>query len=185
MDDFIPHDVSIQQKEVFKRVKSILRRRKSFNNARGLVTIAYTGAVGEALSDDVLRLLERSDADLITVEVANSALRCCAYIAANNRSEKLAKATTLRCLRLVTSQSSAEDLLRLILIGVTACAAYTERRDYYKAVSEMMSNFAFRTSQSAAPLVRSTLEILHRHDGRMISILGPAMAILDVAIASK
>jgi hypothetical protein len=183
MDDFVPQDVN-HQKAVFKRLKSILRRKKSFKDARGLGTIAHTGAIGKPLSNDVLRLLERSDADLTTGKEATPVLRCCAYIAANNRNEKLAEAVTLRCLRLVTPQSSAEDILRLILVAMTACAAYGDIRGYHKAVNDMMANFAYRAPPLAAALVRSTLELLHRRDPRLIATLGRAMAILDLAASA-
>jgi hypothetical protein len=185
MDDFVPQDVTDQQKEVHKRLRSILRRKKSFKDARGLETIAHTGAVGKPLSNDVLRLLERSDAGLTTAKEATPVLRCCAYIAANNRNERLAEAVTLRCLRFVTPQSSTEDILRLTLIAMMACAAYGDIRGYHKAVGDMMANFAYRTPQSAAETVRSTLELLHRRDPRLIATLGRAMAILDLATSAK
>ncbi len=180
MDDFVSQDVTDQQKEVFERVKSILRRQKSFKNARGLETIAHTGAVGKPLSNDVLRLLERSDPDIPNLKDAIPVLRCCAYIAANNENEKLAEAVMLRCIRLVTPQSKAEDILRLILLGMMACAAYRDPRAYHKAVGNMMARFAYRTPKSVVFDVRSTLELLTRRDLRMMATLGRAMAILDL-----
>ena len=181
MDDFIPQTVTDRQVEVYKRLKSIVRRKKSFKDARGLETIAHTGAVGKPLSNDVLKLLERSDEELTSSKDAAAFLRCCAYIAATNRNEKLAEAVTIRCLRLVTPQSSAEEILRLILIAMMACAAYQEKAGYHKALSDTLANFAYRTPQSAVEPVRLTLELLHRRDLRLMATLGRAMAILKLA----
>ncbi|MCK1658602.1 hypothetical protein [Bradyrhizobium sp. 151] len=181
MDDFVPQTVTDQQKQVYARLKSILRRRKSFKDAAGLETIAHTGAVGKPLSTDVLKLLERSDSDLTFGSWAVRVLRCCAYVAATTRNEKLAEAVVERCLRLVTPQSTAGEISGLVLVALRAIAAYEERNRYYETVGGTMANFAYRTPPVAAETMRLTLELLHRRDPRLIASLGRAMALLDLA----
>ncbi|MEZ2142262.1 hypothetical protein AAE026_08140 [Bradyrhizobium sp. DN5] len=180
MDDFVPQVITDQQKKVYARLKSIVRRRKSFKDAAGLETIAHTGAIGKPISSDVLKLLERSDSDLPGGPFTVRVLRCCAYVAATTRSEKLAQAVVERCLRLVTPQSTAGDILGLVLVALRASAAYEERQRYFEAIGDAVASFAYRTPVAATETVRLTLELLHRREPRFIASLGRAIALLDL-----
>jgi hypothetical protein len=118
LDGFLPVGVSPQRKADVKKVKSLLKKRSSFKQAPGLMVIAYGGGIDASLTKEILRLLEGSGQQLSKLNTAHQILRCCAYIAATNKDTQLAGAVINRCLRLVTSETSANSILALMLVAI-------------------------------------------------------------------
>lgn len=180
LDDFIQLDPTPQQIEGFKKVKGILRRKRSFKDAGGLPYIAYSGGINKPLSNDVMKLLERSEKDLKDLASAHRALECCAYIAGISRNEELAKTVVNKCLGFVLNDTAPDKVLQLFLVSLRACAAYSEPSAYYTAAGEVGSRFAYRVPHSAAFELRSALEIVGQRDMKMNAALSQAIALLEV-----
>jgi hypothetical protein len=165
-----------------KKARALLKKRRSFKQAPGLIVVAYGGGIDGSLTGEVLRLLEGSAQQLSSFSAANQILRCCAYIAGTTKDTQLANAVIARCLRLVAVETPADTILSLLLIAIKACAAYGQLPAYYTECGNVVSRFAYATSSSAALHVRSILEELCNRDPKFIAALAQPIAFLDATI---
>jgi hypothetical protein len=162
-----------------KKVKSLLKRRTSFKNSPGLIFLAYSGVLASDLASEIVRLLEASNDQLAKVKTAEPVLMCGAYVASTTRNEELATAVIGRCARLVSPDSRPVEILRLMLVALKACAAYTDIARYHREVAIVTTQFAYLTPLSAGLEMRKTLEVLGQRDPRLIASTARATAILE------
>lgn len=185
LDDFTFPKPTPAQLEVFKNVKRILRRKKSFKDTRGLGLIAYSGGIDASLSPEVLKLLERSDQYLNSLATAELPLKCCSYVAGLARDHDLSRAVVNRCLGLISLESSPEEILRLLLLAFSACAAYADAKQYYKEIGLVAARFAYASPPSAAVEIHDALKIVIYRDFKMNSALKQAITTLEAAMLPK
>jgi len=179
LDGFVPEGVPQKPEAELKKARKLLSKHSSFKQVPGLMLVAYGGGIDASLTKDILRLLEGSGAQLSKRRTAHPILRCCAYIAATTKDTQLANATITRCLRLVTGEMPANQILALLLVAVRACAAYGKTTTYYVECGNVASRFAYAIPPGAAMDVRATLEELCHRDPKFIAALAHAMAVVD------
>jgi hypothetical protein len=165
-----------------KKIKSLLTRRASFKNSPGLIFLAYSGVIAADLTSEIVRLLEASNDQLAKVKTAEPILVCGAYVASTTRNEELATAVIGRCARLVSSNSKPAEMLRLMLIALKACAAYTDIASYYREVGVVTTRFAYLTPLSGAFEMRKALEVLGQRDPHLIASTARAASILETVL---
>jgi hypothetical protein len=163
-------------------IEAQLKALASFKAAPGLVILAYTGSIDSRLISEIIRLLDASNEDLADFKTANQILRCCAYIAAINRSEELAMAVLARCARLISKDINPDAALRLLLTALQACSAYGDISKYRREVGIVVTRFAYLVPNIVAPEMRKVLEILGCREPRLIGSLGRAMAVLEALV---
>jgi hypothetical protein len=184
LDGFQPFFSPIQAEGALDEVRSLLRTRSSFKRAPGIILLAYAGAIDARLKDEIFRLLDSSNEQLAKLKTADQILRCCAYIAARNRDDELAKAVVARCLRLISPKMQPGAILQLLLISMHACAANVDRAAYYREAAAIATRFAYSVPLSAALEMRKVLENMKRRDPRLSGSFGRAEAVLEAALLS-
>ena len=182
MDGFQTLLSPIQAEGALDEVRTILKARSSFKRTPGIILLAYAGAIDTRLKDEIFRLLDSSNEQLSKLKTANGILRCCAYIAAINRDDELAKAVVARCLRLVGPKTQAGPILQLLLISMHACAANSDQAAYYREATAIATRFAYSIPLSAALEMRKVLELMKDRDPRLSGAFGRAEAVLEAAL---
>jgi len=144
--------------------------------------LAYAGAIDTRLKDEIFRLLNSSNEQLAKLKTADQILRCCAYIAAINRDDELAKAVVARCLRLISPKTSTEAILQLLLISMHACAANSDQSAYYREATATATRFAYSVPVGSALEMRKVLETMKGRDPRLSAAFGRAEAVLEATL---
>lgn len=184
LDGFLPRVSSPAVDKGAKSVEEILKSKISLKDAPGLLTLAYGGVVTTDHANEIMRLLEQSTAELAKYETAYPALRVTAYIAEVSRDAELANAVISRCLRLITHETTTEEVLALFLVAVKACGANTQQEKYFEDLGNVAARFAFTFPKEAAMEFSNVLETLSRRDPRLLSALGQANLVAEsVALA--
>jgi hypothetical protein len=182
MDGFQTLLSPIQAEGALDEIRTILKARSSFKRTPGIILLAYAGAIDTRLKDEIFRLLDSSNEQLAKLKTANGILRCCAYIAAINRDEELAKAVVARCLRLISPKTQAGAILQLLLISMHACGANGDQAAYYREAAAIATRFAYSIPISAALEMRKVLEVMKDRDPRLSGSFGRAEAVLEAAL---
>jgi hypothetical protein len=182
MDGFQTFFSPIQAEGALDEVRALLRGRSSFKRAPGIIILAYAGAIDARLKDEIFRLLDSSNEQLARLKTADRVLRCCAYIAAINRDEELAKAVVARCFRLISPMTRTGAILELLLISMHACAANVTQAAYYREATAIATRFAYSVPLSAALEMRKVLDAMKGRDPRLTASFGRAEAVLEAAL---
>ena len=160
----------------------MLKGRSSFKRTPVIILLAYAGAIDTRLKDEIFRLLNSSNEQLAKLKTADQILRCCAYIAAINRDNELAKAVVARCLRLISPKTSTEAILQLLLISMHACAANSDQSAYYREATATATRFAYSVPVGSALEMRKVLETMKGRDPRLSAAFGRAEAVLEATL---
>jgi hypothetical protein len=144
-----------------------------------LVLLAHSGAIDRELTKEIVRLLEASDEQLVNLESGYQILKCGAYVASTTRDEQLAQIVVARCAGMIGPDTKSSEFLRLLLLALRACSAYTDQSEYYRQVGIVAARFAYLASREAAVGMSGSLQVLCQRDVRLMSALGRAMAVLE------
>jgi hypothetical protein len=160
-------------------VRKLLSDRVSFADSPGLVLLAYSGAIDRELTKEIVRLLEASDEQLVNLDTGYQILNCGAYVASTTRDEQLAQIVVARCARMIATDTKPDEFLRVLLLALRACSAYTDRSEYCRQIGIVGARFAYLASRETAPEMSKSLEVLCHRDIHLTGALGRAMAVLE------
>lgn len=166
-------------KEARDEIRTLLSGRVSFADAPGLILLAHSGVIDRDLANEIVRLIEASDNELVSLETGYQVLNCGAYVASTTRDEQLAQIVISRCARIVSSDMKPDEFLRALLLGLRACSAYVGRSEYYRQVGVAATRFAYLASGDSLLEMSKALEVLCHRDIRLMGSLGRAMAVLE------
>jgi hypothetical protein len=166
-------------KEARDEIRKLLTGRVSFADAPGLILLAHSGAIDRDLATEIVRLIEASDSELVSLETGYQVLNCGAYVASTTRDEQLAQIVISRCARIVSSDMKPDEFLRVVLLALLACSAYVERSEYYRQVGSAAARFAYLAPKDVSLEMNKALEVLCHRDIRLTGALGRAMAVLE------
>jgi hypothetical protein len=116
-------------KEARDEIRKLLSDRVSFGDAPGLILLAHSGAIDRDLATEIVRLIEASDNELISLETGYQVLNCGAYVASTTRDEQLAEIVISRCTRIISSSMKPDEFLRVVLLALRSCSAYADRSE--------------------------------------------------------
>jgi len=172
---------SLREKGRKKRdeIRKLLSDKVSFGDAPGLILLAHSGTIDRDLATEIVRLIEASDNELISLETGYQVLNCGAYVASTTRDEQLAQIVISRCARIISSDMEPDEFLRVVLLALRACSAYVDRSEYYRQVGIAATRFAYLASGDTSLEMSKALEVLCHRNIRMMGTLGRAMAILE------
>jgi hypothetical protein len=166
-------------KEARDEIRKLLSVRVSFADAPGLILLAHSGVIDRDLATKIVRLIEASDNELISLETGYQVLNCGAYVASTTRDERLAQIVISRCARIVSPDMKPDEFLRVVLLALRACSAYVDRSEYYRQIGFAATRFAYLASGDSLLEMSKALEALCHRDIRLMGPLGRAMALLE------
>jgi hypothetical protein len=182
LDGFSPISWPERREADIRQVQELLKERASFKEAPGLLAVAYSGGVDAHHIDELMRMLEGSNRELAVPRTAYQILKCCAYVASTARSPTLADAVITRCLRLVTTESTPEQITPLMLFATRACGAYEDLSVYYREIGKVAARFSYAIPTHAIPDIRAVIDTLCERDPKLSAALGRAILLLDGAL---
>jgi hypothetical protein len=179
LDGFMVLSQGEGAKEARDEIRTLLNDRVSFGDAPGLILLAHSGAIDRELATEIVRLIEASDSELVSLETGYQVLNCGAYVASTTRDEQLAQIVISRCARMIGPDMKPDGFLRVLLLALRACSAYVGRSEYYRQVGVAATRFAYLASKGTSLEMSKSLEVLCHRDVRLMGALGRAMAVLE------
>lgn len=171
-------------KEARDEIRKLLSGKGSFADVPGLILLAHSGVIDRDLVTEIVRLIEASDNELVSLETGYQVLNCGAYVASITRDERLAQIVMFRCVRIVSSDMMPDEFLRVLLLALGACSAYADRSEYYRQIGAIATRFAYLASGKRSLEMIKALEVLCHRDIRLMGYLGRATAVLEAQILS-